>query len=322
MITLPVARRPRRSTFPVWPHSWGTLGGPAGRTRSSPVAQLAEHATVNRRVSGSSPLGGAPFGLWSASLLPGALFYGLVPTGRASFRHPKRSRSMPWADHCSRSARTARFCSSRSRVARSRPGPNPLPAVGRGVLSAAARRPGGRGGRRCAQPALLGSGADRPAGPPVPAGRPGVGGCHRRRRRRWPARRARRAWAAVEIASPGARGSRLRHSGRAADGAASAGLGAAHSAIADDVRGVGLGRQRADGLPGWTPPEGAAAGPPQPRGLGRLQLLLASVTVLRREPAAGRWAVAAQGLYEVIRSSLTRLPVGPARRVPVTDGTR
>lgn len=53
-----------------------------------------------------------------------------------------------------------------------------------------------------------------------------------------------------------------------------------------------------------------------------LQLLLASVTVLRGEPAAGRWAVAAQGLYEVIRSSLTRLPVGPARLVPVANGNR
>src|SRR4051794_6159487 len=41
------------------PGAWGTLVGSAGRTRSSPVAQLAEHATVNRRVSGSSPLGGA-----------------------------------------------------------------------------------------------------------------------------------------------------------------------------------------------------------------------------------------------------------------------
>jgi hypothetical protein len=39
--------------------AWGSLDRPAGRTRSSPVAQLAEHATVNRRVSGSSPLGGA-----------------------------------------------------------------------------------------------------------------------------------------------------------------------------------------------------------------------------------------------------------------------
>src|SRR3954452_25639860 len=41
------------------PGAWGTLVGSAGRTRSSPVAQLAEHATVNRRVIGSSPIGGA-----------------------------------------------------------------------------------------------------------------------------------------------------------------------------------------------------------------------------------------------------------------------
>jgi pimeloyl-ACP methyl ester carboxylesterase len=51
-----------------------------------------------------------------------------------------------------------------------------------------------------------------------------------------------------------------------------------------------------------------------------LQLLLASQTMLRGEPAAGRWAVAALGAYEVVRSSLTRLPVGPARLVPVTGG--
>src|SRR3954447_18565029 len=41
------------------PGAWGTLVGSAGRTRSSPVAQLAEHATVDRRVIGSSPIGGA-----------------------------------------------------------------------------------------------------------------------------------------------------------------------------------------------------------------------------------------------------------------------
>ena len=41
------------------PHVSGTLERPAGLARSSPVAQLAEHATVNRRVIGSSPIGGA-----------------------------------------------------------------------------------------------------------------------------------------------------------------------------------------------------------------------------------------------------------------------
>src|SRR3954463_5178731 len=61
VITLPVARAMRDVSEAVTAdlRAWGTLDGPAGRTRSSPVAQLAEHATVNRRVSGSSPLGGA-----------------------------------------------------------------------------------------------------------------------------------------------------------------------------------------------------------------------------------------------------------------------
>lgn len=34
-------------------------GKPATKTKQSPVAQLAEHSTVNRRVTGSSPVGGA-----------------------------------------------------------------------------------------------------------------------------------------------------------------------------------------------------------------------------------------------------------------------
>ncbi|HEX2142465.1 MAG TPA: alpha/beta hydrolase, partial [Candidatus Limnocylindria bacterium] len=50
---------------------------------------------------------------------------------------------------------------------------------------------------------------------------------------------------------------------------------------------------------------------------GGLQLVLASLTILRGEPAAGRWAVAAQGLLEVLRSSLTRVSAGPARVVAV-----
>jgi len=52
-----------------------------------------------------------------------------------------------------------------------------------------------------------------------------------------------------------------------------------------------------------------------------LQLLLASVTLLRGEPAAGRLAVAAQGLYELLRSSLTRIPAGPVRLVSVLPTT-
>src|SRR4051812_6234903 len=61
VITLPVAGAMRDVSEAVTAdlRAWGTLDGPAGRTRSSPVAQLAEHATVNRRVIGSSPIGGA-----------------------------------------------------------------------------------------------------------------------------------------------------------------------------------------------------------------------------------------------------------------------
>jgi pimeloyl-ACP methyl ester carboxylesterase len=47
-----------------------------------------------------------------------------------------------------------------------------------------------------------------------------------------------------------------------------------------------------------------------------LQLLLASVTLLRREPLAGRCAVAALGAFEVLAGTLTRAPTGPARLVP------
>src|SRR3712207_6272709 len=39
--------------------AWGNLIPARGHARRSPVAQLAEHATVNRRVIGSSPIGGA-----------------------------------------------------------------------------------------------------------------------------------------------------------------------------------------------------------------------------------------------------------------------
>ncbi|MGY1692694.1 alpha/beta fold hydrolase [Geodermatophilus sp. SYSU D01105] len=51
---------------------------------------------------------------------------------------------------------------------------------------------------------------------------------------------------------------------------------------------------------------------------GGLQLLAAALTVLRGEPAAQRWAVAAQGVAEVARAAGTRPPAGPARLVPVT----
>src|SRR3954454_3771841 len=68
VITLPVAGAMRDVSEAVTAdlRAWGTLDGPAGRTRSSPVAQLAEHATVNRRVIGSSPIGGAIPGPWPA----------------------------------------------------------------------------------------------------------------------------------------------------------------------------------------------------------------------------------------------------------------
>jgi pimeloyl-ACP methyl ester carboxylesterase len=48
---------------------------------------------------------------------------------------------------------------------------------------------------------------------------------------------------------------------------------------------------------------------------GGLQLLGAAVTVLRGEPAAQRWAVAAQGVAELLRAAGTRPPTGPARLV-------
>ncbi len=50
-----------------------------------------------------------------------------------------------------------------------------------------------------------------------------------------------------------------------------------------------------------------------------LQLLLTAATWLRGEPAGGRWAVAAQGVYELVRSSAAFVPAGPARRVPVAE---
>lgn len=50
-----------------------------------------------------------------------------------------------------------------------------------------------------------------------------------------------------------------------------------------------------------------------------LQLLLAASTWLRGEPAGGRWAAAAQGVYELVRSSAAFVPAGPARRVPVGE---
>ncbi|MGY1722046.1 alpha/beta fold hydrolase [Blastococcus sp. SYSU DS0533] len=50
---------------------------------------------------------------------------------------------------------------------------------------------------------------------------------------------------------------------------------------------------------------------------GGMQLVLASLTVLRGEPAVGRWVAAAQGAYEILRAALTHKPMGPARLVPV-----
>ncbi|MGY1604720.1 alpha/beta fold hydrolase [Geodermatophilus sp. SYSU D00815] len=50
---------------------------------------------------------------------------------------------------------------------------------------------------------------------------------------------------------------------------------------------------------------------------GGLQLLTAAATWLRGEPPAGRWAVAAQGLFELLRAGASQAPAGPARLVPV-----
>jgi hypothetical protein len=50
-----------------------------------------------------------------------------------------------------------------------------------------------------------------------------------------------------------------------------------------------------------------------------VELLLASATRLRREPAAGRWAVAALGVFHLFAVANTRLPMGPARLVRVRD---
>ncbi len=38
--------------------------GAIAKVAYSPIAQLAEHSTVNRRVSGSSPDGGARWSIW------------------------------------------------------------------------------------------------------------------------------------------------------------------------------------------------------------------------------------------------------------------
>ncbi|SNS97714.1 Pimeloyl-ACP methyl ester carboxylesterase [Geodermatophilus saharensis] len=48
-----------------------------------------------------------------------------------------------------------------------------------------------------------------------------------------------------------------------------------------------------------------------------LQLLTAAATWLRGEPAAGRWAAAGQGVFELLRAGTSSAPAGPARRVPV-----
>ncbi|UEM04373.1 alpha/beta hydrolase [Skermanella rosea] len=50
-----------------------------------------------------------------------------------------------------------------------------------------------------------------------------------------------------------------------------------------------------------------------------MELLLASATRLRKEPAAGRWAVAALGAFHLFAVAATRLPMGPARLVRVRD---
>lgn len=54
--------------------------------------------------------------------------------------------------------------------------------------------------------------------------------------------------------------------------------------------------------------------------LNGMGLMIASATWLRREPAAGRWAVAALGAYAVLAASATRKPMGPARLVRVRAG--
>ncbi|WP_337062565.1 alpha/beta fold hydrolase [Kineococcus sp. G2] len=48
-----------------------------------------------------------------------------------------------------------------------------------------------------------------------------------------------------------------------------------------------------------------------------MQLVLAAATVLRGEPAAGRWATAALGLYEIAVANATQKPAGPAHLVPL-----
>jgi pimeloyl-ACP methyl ester carboxylesterase len=52
--------------------------------------------------------------------------------------------------------------------------------------------------------------------------------------------------------------------------------------------------------------------------LSGMQLLWAATRLLRGEPAAGRWVVAALGAYELVAANITRKPMGPARVVPVT----
>lgn len=50
-----------------------------------------------------------------------------------------------------------------------------------------------------------------------------------------------------------------------------------------------------------------------------LKLLLAAATLLRGEPVTGRWAVAAQGTFNLLAVAATRAPMGPARLVPVQN---
>jgi hypothetical protein len=48
---------------------------------------------------------------------------------------------------------------------------------------------------------------------------------------------------------------------------------------------------------------------------GGVEQILVAATLLRGEPAAGRWAVAALGTFQLLAAAATRLPMGPARLV-------
>lgn len=55
---------------------------------------------------------------------------------------------------------------------------------------------------------------------------------------------------------------------------------------------------------------------------GGVQLLTAAATWLCGEPAAGRWTVAGQGVYELLRAGVSYVPAGPAGLVPVAASAR